>query len=40
MRTLLDAAVEVFAGAPVDWAAFHTLRSNAGSIGLKAEQEA
>lgn len=40
LRTLLDAAVEVFAGAPVDWAAFHTLRSNAGSIGLKAEQEA
>ncbi len=40
LRTLLDAAMEVFAGAPVDWAAFHTLRSNAGSIGLKAEQEA
>ncbi len=37
LRTLLDAAVEVFAGAPLDWAAFHTFRFNVGGIGLKAE---
>ncbi len=37
LRTLLDAAVEVFAGAPVKWAAFHTFRYNASGIGLKSE---
>ena len=37
LRPLLDAAVEVFAGAPVDWAAFHTFRFHASGIGLKQE---
>ena len=40
LRTLLDAAVEVFAGAPVDWAAFHTFRFSASGIGLKQSKEA
>ena len=35
LKTLLDAAVEVFAGAPVDWAAFHSFRFNVSGIGLK-----
>lgn len=39
LRTLLDAAVEVFAGAPVDWAAFHTFRFNVNGIGLKQPDE-
>ena len=39
LRTLLDAAVEVFAGAPVDWAAFHTFRFNVSGIGLKQDKE-
>lgn len=38
LRTLLDAAVEVFAGAPVDWAAFHTFRGDADGIGLKQRE--
>ena len=37
LKTLLDSAVEVFAGAPVDWAAFHTFRRDVSGIGLKAE---
>ena len=40
LKTLLDSAVEVFAGAPVDWAAFHTFRLSADGIGLKQEKEA
>ena len=40
LRTLLDAAVKVFAGAPVEWAAFHTFRLSADGIGLKQEKEA
>lgn len=40
LRTLLDAAVEVFAGAPVKWAAFHTFRFHASGIGLKQAEEA
>lgn len=39
LRTLLDAAVEVFAGAPVSWAAFHALRLRANGIGLKTAEE-
>ena len=39
LRTLLDAAVEVFAGAPVKSAAFHTFRFNVSGIGLKQEKE-
>lgn len=39
LRTLLDAAVEVFAGAPVAWAAFHTFRFNVSGISLKQEKE-
>ena len=35
LKVLLDAAVEVFAGAPVNWAAFHTFRFRASGIGLK-----
>ena len=40
LKTLLDSAVEVFAGAPVAWAAFHTFRLSADGIGLKQEKEA
>ena len=40
LEPLLDAAVEVFAGAPVAWASFHTLRFDAWGIGLKQEAEA
>lgn len=39
LKPLLDAAVEVFAGAPVDWAAFHTFRRDADGIGLKQNGE-
>ncbi|MCI8304157.1 MAG: hypothetical protein HFF52_05960 [Lawsonibacter sp.] len=40
LKTLLDSAVEVFAGAPVEWAAFHTFRYHVNGIGLKqSEQE-
>ncbi|NBI10719.1 tetratricopeptide repeat protein [Colidextribacter sp. OB.20] len=39
LRVLLDAAVEVFAGAPVQWAAFHTFRFNVSGIGLKQDKE-
>ena len=39
LRTLLDAAVEVFAGAPVAWAAFHSFRFNVSGISLKQEEE-
>ena len=39
LRTLLDAAVEVFAGAPVEWAAFHTFRFDVNGIGLKQPDE-
>ena len=39
LRTLLDAAVEVFAGAPVEWAAFHTFRYNVNGVGLKQSDE-
>ena len=38
LKTLLDAAVEVFAGAPVNWAAFHTFRADVPGIGLKQEE--
>mgnify|MGYP001083928416 FL=1 len=37
LKVLLDSSVEVFAGAPVKWAAFHTFRYNASGIGLKSE---
>ncbi len=37
LKVLLDAAVEVFAGAPVDWAAFHSFRFNVNGVGLKSE---
>lgn len=39
LKTLLDSAVEVFAGAPVAWAAFHTFRGDADGVGLKQEKE-
>lgn len=39
LKTLLDSAVEVFAGAPVNWAAFHTFRFNVQGIGLKQAEE-
>lgn len=39
LRAVLDGAVEVFAGAPVDWAAFHVFRRNADGIGLKQGKE-
>lgn len=39
LKTLLDSAVEVFAGAPVEWAAFHTFRFSASGIGLKQAEE-
>lgn len=39
LKTLLDAAAEVFAGAPVDWAAFHTFRFDVSGIGLKQSEE-
>ena len=39
LKVLLDAAVEVFAGAPVSWASFHTFRRDAWGIGLKQEEE-
>lgn len=39
LKTLLDSAVEVFAGAPVDWAAFHAFRRDADGIGLKQKKE-
>jgi tetratricopeptide (TPR) repeat protein len=39
LRTLLDAAVEVFAGAPMKWAAFHTFRFNVNGVGLKQSDE-
>ncbi len=39
LKVLLDAAVEVFAGAPVAWAAFHTFRFAVSGVGLKKEQE-
>lgn len=39
LRVLLDTAVEVFAEAPMDWAAFHTFRRNADGIGLKQAKE-
>ena len=39
LRTLLDAAVEVFAGAPMAWAAFHSFRFTVPGIGLKREEE-
>ena len=39
LRTLLDAAVKVFAGAPVEWAAFHTFRFNVNGVGLKQSDE-
>ena len=39
LKILLDSAAEVFAGAPVNWAAFHTFRQDAEGIGLKLEQE-
>ena len=39
LRTLLDAAVEVFAGAPMAWAAFHSFRFAVPGIGLKREEE-
>jgi len=38
LKVLLDSAVEVFAGAPVAWAAFHTFRQSANGIGLKQEK--
>lgn len=40
LKTLLDAAAEVFGGAPVDWAAFHTFRGDSDGIGLKQRKEA
>ena len=39
LQVLLDSAVEVFAGAPVKWAAFHTFRFSTSGIGLKAEAD-
>ena len=39
LKVLLDSAVEVFAGAPVAWAAFHSFRFLANGIGLKAEEQ-
>lgn len=39
LKTLLDSAVEVFAGAPAAWAAFHTFRYNVSGISLKQEKE-
>lgn len=39
LKVLLDSAVEVFAGAPVEWAAFHTFRLAANGIGLKQTAE-
>lgn len=39
LKTLLDSAVEVFAGAPVKWAAFHTFRFSASGIGLEQAEE-
>ncbi len=39
LRTLLDAAVEVFAGAPMRWAAFHTFRYHVSGVALKLEDE-
>ena len=39
LKVLLDSAVEVFAGAPVDWAAFHTFRRDVSGIGLKQAEE-
>lgn len=39
LKVLLDTAVEVFAEAPMDWAAFHTFRRNANGIGLKQAKE-
>ncbi len=35
LKALLDSAVEVFSSAPLAWAAFHTFRADADSIGLK-----
>ncbi len=39
LKVLLDAAVEVFAGAPMEWAAFHTFRFHVGGISLKQQEE-
>lgn len=39
LKVLLDTAVEVFAEAPMDWAAFHTFRAGASGIGLKQSGE-
>lgn len=39
LKALLDAAVEVFAGSPVNRAAFHTFRAGAVGIGLKREEK-
>ena len=39
LQVLLDSAVEVFAGAPVKWAAFHTFRFSTSGISLKAEAD-
>ncbi|MCI8422847.1 MAG: hypothetical protein HFF50_04835 [Lawsonibacter sp.] len=39
LKTLLDAAVEVFAGASVDWASFHTFRFDVPGIGLKRKEQ-
>ncbi len=38
LKPLLDSAVEVFAGAPVNWAAFHTFRFDVNGIGLKQSE--
>ncbi len=39
LKALLDSAVEVFASAPVAWAAFHTFRADADGIRLKRSGE-
>ena len=39
LKTVLDAAVEVFAESPVVWAAFKTFRASAHGIGLKYREE-
>ena len=39
LKAVLDAAVAVFAEAPVKWAAFQTFRVNVGGILLKNDEE-
>lgn len=39
LETVLDAAVGVFAKAPVAWAAFHTFRRDAGGVTLKDDEQ-